>query len=138
MKTIVFFSVCFLGLDPQKFIAENKSAPYRVDVILNTDIQASYNVDKEPLLRKQTIKIRPLVTATRVQIVSLYSEYVALCEVIVFGGKNLFHLWLYNIKNYFAKGDAVAQSVVRRSRVRSPLWPPATYWLGRCQYNVTG
>ena len=19
-----------------------------------------------------------------------------------------------------------------------PLWPPATYWLGRCQYNVTG
>ena len=35
----------------------------------------------------------------------------------------------------------VAQSVellVRRSQVQFPLWPPASYWLGRCQYNVTG
>ena len=22
--------------------------------------------------------------------------------------------------------------------MRSPMWPPAPYWLGRCQYNVTG
>ena len=28
--------------------------------------------------------------------------------------------------------------LVMRSRVRFPLWPPAPYWLGRCQYNVTG
>ena len=38
---------------------------------------------------------------------------------------------------------AVAQSVervtlVKRSWVRFPLWLPAPYWLGRCQYNVTG
>ena len=25
-----------------------------------------------------------------------------------------------------------------RSWVRFPLWPPPSYWLGRCQYNVTG
>ena len=28
--------------------------------------------------------------------------------------------------------------LVRRSRFRSLLWLPAPYWLGRCQYNVTG
>ena len=38
---------------------------------------------------------------------------------------------------------AVAQSVERatpgeESCVRSQLWPPAPYWFGRCQYNVTG
>ena len=27
---------------------------------------------------------------------------------------------------------------MRRSQVRYPLWPPAPYWLGQCQYNVTG
>ena len=27
---------------------------------------------------------------------------------------------------------------MRRFRVRFPLRPPAPYWLGRCQYNVTG
>ena len=31
-----------------------------------------------------------------------------------------------------------ARLLVRRSRVRFPLWPPARCWLGRCQYNVTG
>ena len=31
-----------------------------------------------------------------------------------------------------------APLLVRRSRVRFPLWPPAPYRLGRCQYNVTG
>ena len=35
---------------------------------------------------------------------------------------------------------AVAQSVerARRSWVRSLLWPPAPYWMGRCQHTVTG
>ena len=27
---------------------------------------------------------------------------------------------------------------MRRSWVQFPLWPPTPYWLGRCQYNVTG
>ena len=27
---------------------------------------------------------------------------------------------------------------MRRSWVRSPLWPPAPYWLGRCQYDAAG
>ena len=41
------------------------------------------------------------------------------------------------------KGGAVAlrssaRLLVRRSRVRFPLWPPAPYRLGRCLYNVTG
>ena len=26
---------------------------------------------------------------------------------------------------------------MRRSWIRSPLWPPAPFWLGRCRYNVT-
>ena len=39
-------------------------------------------------------------------------------------------------------GGAVAQSVeratpVQESQVRSPLWPPAPYWLGWYQFNVT-
>ena len=38
---------------------------------------------------------------------------------------------------------AVAQSVERATPGEEvtgsiPLWPPAPYWLGRCQYNVTG
>ena len=28
--------------------------------------------------------------------------------------------------------------MVRRSWVWFPLWPPTPYWLGLCQYNVTG
>ena len=31
-----------------------------------------------------------------------------------------------------------ARLLVRRSRVRFSLLPPAPYWLVRCQYNVTG
>ena len=31
-----------------------------------------------------------------------------------------------------------ARLLVRRYRVRFSLWPPAPYWLVRCQYNVTG
>ena len=29
-----------------------------------------------------------------------------------------------------------ARLLVRRSGVQFPLWPPAPYWLGRCQYNM--
>ena len=41
------------------------------------------------------------------------------------------------------QGGAVAQSVERATPGEEvsgsiPLWPPAFYWLGRCQYNVTG
>ena len=38
-------------------------------------------------------------------------------------------------------GGVVAQSVERATpgeEVRFPLWPPAPYWLGRCQHNVIG
>ena len=46
-------------------------------------------------------------------------------------------------------GNAVARSVERTTPCvevlglispppTPPPWPPATYWLGRCQYNVTG
>ena len=40
-------------------------------------------------------------------------------------------------------GGSVAQSVERVTPgeevpIRFPLWPTAPYWLGRCQYNVTG
>ena len=54
-------------------------------------------------------------------------------------------LYLY-VSNYLISlsiGGAVAQSAERATPgeevlVRSPLWPPAPYWLGRCQNNVTG
>ena len=40
-------------------------------------------------------------------------------------------------------GGAVAHSIElatlgQEIPGRSPLWPPAPYWTGRCQYNVTG
>ena len=40
-------------------------------------------------------------------------------------------------------GGAVAQSVESATPgeevlVQFPLWPPAPYWLGRCQYSVIG
>ena len=36
-------------------------------------------------------------------------------------------------------GSSVGRaSEVRSSWVRFPLWPPTPYWLGRCQFNVTG
>ena len=59
--------------------------------------------------------------------------------------KSLVHLPAHMLVATFMEGGggrgAVAQSVeilVRRFRVRFPLWPPAPYWLGRCLYNVTG
>ena len=33
---------------------------------------------------------------------------------------------------------AVESWLMRKSRVRSLLWSPTPYWLGRCQYSVTG
>ena len=56
------------------------------------------------------------------------------------------HFW-HNIDfpyNIFLEGGGGGGSVgsarllVRRSRVRLTLWPRASYWLGRCQYNVAG
>ena len=35
-------------------------------------------------------------------------------------------------------GGGGGRLLVRRSWFRSPLWPPAPYWFGRYQYNVTG
>ena len=40
-----------------------------------------------------------------------------------------------------SKGGCGSSAVERTTpieEVRYPLWPPAPYWLGRCQYNVTG
>ena len=34
------------------------------------------------------------------------------------------------------RGSSVDR-MVKRSWVRGPLWRPARYWLGRCQYSVT-
>ena len=65
--------------------------------------------------------------------------------------KKCLHNFLYvpsslkkkNSMVYDLGGGAVAQSVERATPGDEalgsiPLWPPAPYWLGRCQYNVTG
>ena len=50
---------------------------------------------------------------------------------------------LWPIINMWMLGGTIAQSVERMTPGeevgdRIPLWPSAPYWLGRCQYNVTG
>ena len=66
--------------------------------------------------------------------------YIFFCAIPFLSFFLCLGLFLFHLPSF--PGGAEAQSAERATPgeevvVRSPLWPPAPYWLGRCQHNVT-